>query len=58
MTSVCLEFGGREMELEKAGWLTKRTKISGKWKRQWFILKKNHMLYGDSEHVCLLIIVL
>jgi len=31
------------------GWLSLRTVFSKKWKRQWFRLERNHLLYGDSE---------
>ncbi|CAH1792144.1 unnamed protein product [Owenia fusiformis] len=34
---------------DKSGWLLKRTKISHKWIKQWFHLKKLDMFYGDSE---------
>ena len=36
---------------ETSGWLLKRTRISHKWQRQWFILKKNELHYGETEGV-------
>lgn len=36
---------------EMKGWLLKRTKISRKWKKQWFLLKSANLLYGDSPEV-------
>ncbi|XP_014671506.1 PREDICTED: pleckstrin-2-like [Priapulus caudatus] len=32
-----------------SGWLTKKGKLSGKWKRRWFTLAENELLYGDSK---------
>ncbi|KAH3853904.1 PH domain-containing protein DDB_G0274775-like [Dreissena polymorpha] len=38
---------------ELKGWLMKRTKISRKWKKQWFLLKSTILLYGNSpEDAC------
>ena len=36
---------------EMSGWLMKRTKISHKWKKQWFILKKTELHYGNTPEV-------
>ena len=36
---------------ELKGWLAKRTKISRKWKRQWFLLKNTSLHYGKSHEV-------
>lgn len=36
---------------ELKGWLMKRTKISRKWKKQWFLLKNTHLHYGNSPEV-------
>lgn len=33
---------------ELKGWLMKRTKISRKWKKQWFLLKNTDLHYGNS----------
>ncbi|XP_052770153.1 PH domain-containing protein DDB_G0274775-like [Mya arenaria] len=33
---------------ELKGWLMKRTKLSRKWKKQWFLLKSTSLLYGNS----------
>ncbi len=33
------------------GWLMKRSKISHKWKKQWFQLKNSDLLYGKEEGV-------
>lgn len=34
---------------EMSGWLMKRSKISHKWKKQWFHLKGTDMFYGDTN---------
>ncbi|XP_002737808.1 PH domain-containing protein DDB_G0274775-like [Saccoglossus kowalevskii] len=34
----------------KTGWLTKRTRLTHKWKRQWFCLKKTQLYYGETEN--------
>lgn len=36
---------------EMSGWLMKRSKISHKWKKQWFHLKGTDMFYGDTNEV-------
>lgn len=36
---------------EPSGWLLKRSKISHKWKKQWFQLQSTELLYGDEEGV-------
>lgn len=36
---------------ELKGWLLKRSKISRKWKKQWFLLKNTDLLYGDTPEV-------
>ena len=36
---------------ETSGWLMKRSKLSHKWKRQWFHLKNTDLFYGDSSQV-------
>ncbi len=42
----------REEQLtELSGWLTKRSKLSHKWKKQWFHLKNTDLLYGNSDQV-------
>lgn len=33
---------------ELKGWLLKRSKLSRKWKKQWFLLKNTDLLYGDT----------
>jgi len=33
---------------ELKGWLLKRTRISRKWKKQWFLLKSINLLYGNT----------
>ena len=40
-----------EQVSEMAGWLMKRSKISHKWKKQWFHLKKTEICYGNSAEV-------
>ncbi|XP_070578958.1 PH domain-containing protein DDB_G0274775-like [Ptychodera flava] len=37
-------------EYQKSGWLMKRTKLTHKWKRQWFCLKKTQLHYGNTEN--------
>jgi hypothetical protein len=37
--------------LEIKGWLTKRTKMSHKWIKTWFILTNTELCYGKSEEV-------
>ncbi|XP_069118595.1 interactor protein for cytohesin exchange factors 1-like [Argopecten irradians] len=34
--------------IELKGWLMKRSKMSKKWKKQWFLLKNTELLYGDT----------
>ena len=36
---------------EPSGWLLKRSKISHKWKKQWFQVKATELHYGDEEGV-------
>lgn len=36
---------------EIKGWLMKRTRLSRKWKKQWFLLKNTDLFYGDSPAV-------
>lgn len=36
---------------ETCGWLMKRTRISHKWKKQWFCLKNADLYYGNAEQV-------
>ena len=36
---------------EHSGWLMKRTKLSHKWKKKWFVLKNSDLHYGDQEGV-------
>ncbi|XP_071962648.1 PH domain-containing protein DDB_G0274775-like [Antedon mediterranea] len=50
----------KETDLEnmKDGWLMKRTKMSQKWKKQWFSLRKSTLFYGDdvesaTKSICL-----
>ena len=42
---------------ETCGWLMKRSKISHKWKKQWFQLKNTDLLYGNEEGVSLFWVV-
>ena len=40
----------------KCGWLRKRTKLSHKWERRWFLLMSNHgntLQYGNDAEVCI-----
>ena len=37
--------------MEVKGWLYKRTKMSRKWKKQYFLLKNSNLLYGDTPEV-------
>ncbi|XP_078001228.1 PH domain-containing protein DDB_G0274775-like [Glandiceps talaboti] len=39
-----------EPEYQKSGWLMKRTKLTHKWERQWFCLKKTQLHYGCTEN--------
>ncbi|XP_060079502.1 PH domain-containing protein DDB_G0274775-like [Ylistrum balloti] len=34
--------------IEMKGWLMKRSKMSKKWKKQWFLLKNTELAYGDT----------
>ena len=36
---------------ELKGWLMKRSRLSRKWKKQWFLLKTTDLLYGNSPEV-------
>lgn len=40
--------------VELKGYLWKRTKLSRKWKKQWFILRNSDLLYGNTPEVLLL----
>ena len=35
----------------KCGWLKKRTKLSHKWGRRWFLLKSKMLYYGNDAEV-------
>lgn len=37
--------------VELKGYLWKRTKLSRKWKKQWFILRNSDLLYGNTPEV-------
>ena len=46
------EQGSQEEHLtELTGWMMKRTKVTHKWKRQYFHLKNTELLYGDTQQV-------
>lgn len=36
---------------EFKGWLMKRSKMSRKWKKQWFLLQNTDLFYGDTPEV-------
>ena len=36
---------------QMSGWLMKRSKMSHKWKRQWFHLTETDLVYGDNAEV-------
>ena len=37
--------------VELKGYLWKRTKLSRKWKKQWFILRNSDLVYGNTPEV-------
>ena len=40
-----------DMEYMKSGWLMKRSKVAHKWKKQWFLLKRTQLFYGENSQV-------
>lgn len=41
----------QNMSNERKGWLMKRSRLSHKWKRKWFLLKNADLFYGSDPQV-------